>query len=261
MQYIDTHTHLFDESFAPDLSEVIQRAKDSGASHLLMPNIDCSTLDALLNVCNHYPGVCFPMVGLHPTSVVAETYQQELNVIEATLMKDDSHFIAIGEVGLDLYWETTYLQEQKAVLKRQLDWAVQYDLPVVLHCRNAFSEMFELLEPYKDGNLRGVFHSFTGTEDELMQVLEYESFKIGINGVVTFKKSTLPFLLLRVPLEKLLLETDAPYLAPTPFRGKRNESAHIIYILNKLAEIYEVTPERVAEITTQSALQLFNRLQ
>ena len=252
---IDTHTHLFVEEFSEDLPLVIQRAKDAGVERLFMPNIDDESLEDLLKVCARYPGYCYPMLGYHPTSVDAFSMEKVLQMKK--YMVAGHPFIAIGEVGLDLYWDKTYLREQKMVLEEQIQWALEWNLPLVIHCREAFPELFEVLKPYKGTDLKGVFHSFTGTMDEAQEALEYDNFVIGINGVVTFKKSVLPEVLKQVPLGRLVLETDSPYLAPTPFRGKRNESSYVGKVADKLAEIYEVSASEICSITTRNALKVF----
>ena len=252
---IDTHTHLFVEEFSEDLPLVIQRAKDAGVEMLFMPNIDDESLEDLLKVCAQYPEYCYPMLGYHPTSV--DTFSMEKVLQMKKHLVAGHPFIAIGEVGLDLYWDKTYLREQKMVLEEQIQWALEWNLPLVIHCREAFSELFEVLNPYKKTNLKGVFHSFTGTMDEAQEALEYDNFVIGINGVVTFKKSVLPEVLKQVPLGRLVLETDSPYLAPTPFRGKRNESSYIGKVADKVAEIYEVSTGEICSITTWNALKVF----
>lgn len=252
---IDTHSHLFVEEFKEDLPEVIARAKEVGVTHVFMPNIDDTTVDDMLHVCRQFPGFCFPMFGFHPTSVDAGAYEKVRRM--EPLLVEGHPFIAIGEVGLDLYWDKTYLKEQQAVLDEQIQWALKWDLPLVIHCREAFPQLFEVLSPYKNTLLKGVFHSFTGTLDEAERLLDYERFMIGINGVVTFKKSTLPEALKIVPLERLVLETDSPYLAPMPFRGKRNESSYVKRVAVKLAELYEMEIGVVEQKTALNALKLF----
>ena len=252
---IDTHSHLFVEEFSEDLPSVIQRAKDVGVERVFMPNIDDESLEDMLHVCSLYPGYCFPMLGYHPTSVDASSMAKVLRMKEHLV--SGHPFIAIGEVGLDLYWDKTYLREQQLVLDEQIQWALEWDLPMVIHCREAFVELFDVLKPYKNSGLKGVFHSFTGTQDEAREALEYDNFMLGINGVVTFKKSSLPEVLKQVPLERLVLETDSPYLAPTPFRGKRNESSFVVKVADKLAEIYGVSKSEVCSITSNNALKVF----
>lgn len=255
---IDTHSHLFLEEFAEDLEAVIERAQIAGVSHIFMPNIDSTTIESLLGVCSRYENYCFPMIGLHPTSV-NENYHSELDVVLKEL-KSDKKYVAIGEVGMDLYWDKTYEKEQAAVLSKQLEWALDFDLPVVIHCRDAFDSICEVLRKFSGSSLRGIFHSFTGTAAEAMYLMEHFDFLLGINGIVTFKKSTIPDVLKVIPLEKIVLETDSPYLAPVPCRGRRNESANVKYVLLKVAEIYGKTPEEVAKITSESALKVFGML-
>ena len=254
---IDTHSHLFVEEFSDDLRQTIQRAKDAGVTYIFMPNIDDTTISDMLRVCSEYPGYCFPMLGFHPTSVNA----QSMSVVKdmKRLLDGEHPYIAIGEVGMDLYWDKTYLKEQQRVFDEQIQWALEYQLPLVIHCREAFPELFEVLKPYKDTELSGVFHSFTGTQDEADELMEYTRFMIGVNGVVTFKKSSLPGILQSIPLNRLVLETDSPYLAPTPYRGKRNESSYIVKVAEKLAELYEMGLEDIKRQTLQNALKVFKR--
>lgn len=252
---IDTHSHLFVEEFADDLPEVIRRAREAGVTRIFMPNIDDTSVDDMLRVCGQYPDFCYPMIGFHPTSVDADA-MPKVKEMKACLVENHP-FIAIGEVGLDLYWDKTYLCEQQKVLDEQIGWALEWKLPLVIHCREAFPELFDVLRPYKDTELKGVFHSFTGTPAEAEEALEYASFMLGINGVVTFKKATLPEVLKQVPLERLVLETDSPYLAPVPYRGKRNESSYVGKVAGKLADIYGLTEAEVCVVTTRNALKVF----
>lgn len=252
---IDTHSHIFEPDFADDLPEVIARAKEIGVEKIFMPNIDDTSVDAMLGVCNQYPGYCFPMLGFHPTSVDADAMPK---VKEMKKRLTEGHpYIAIGEVGLDLYWDKTYIKEQQMVLEEQIQWALEWELPLVIHCREAFPELFDVLKHYKETKLTGVFHSFTGTVNEAMELLDYSRFMVGINGVVTFKKSTLPEALKVLPLDRLVLETDSPYLAPVPFRGKRNESSYVKRVAVKLAELYGVEIGEVERQTTANALKVF----
>lgn len=258
MRLIDTHSHLFLEEFSEDLPQVIERARAVGVTHIFMPNIDSTTIDAMLSTCNTYKGYCFPMIGLHPTSVNAD-YVKELEIV-ARELKSSGEYVAIGEIGMDLYWDKTFLKEQQIVLDKQVNWALEYDLPVVIHCRDAFDYIYKVLEPYKNCPLKGIFHSFTGTADEAARILEFSGFSIGINGVVTFKKSHLPEVLLEIPLEKIVLETDSPYLTPVPNRGKRNESAYVKDTLKKVSEVYQMSPEAVGNVTSENALKVFGML-
>ena len=258
MRLIDTHSHLFLEEFSEDFPQVIERARAAGVTHIFMPNIDSTTIESMLSVCNTYNDYCFPMIGLHPTSVNAD-YEKELEIV-ARELRSFNKYIAIGEVGMDLYWDKTFLKEQQIVLDKQINWALEYDLPVVIHCRDAFGYIYNVLEPYKNTSLKGVFHSFTGTDDEAARILEFSGFLIGINGVVTFKKSRLPEVLTKIPLEKIVLETDSPYLTPVPNRGKRNESAYVKDTLMKVSDIYRMSPEAVGRVTSENALKVFGML-
>ena len=254
---IDTHSHIFSEEFKEDLSEVIARAKEVGVEKIFMPNIDDASVEDMLDVCRAYPGYCFPMIGFHPTSVEGPGAIYKVQEMKKRLVEGHP-YIAIGEVGLDLYWDKTWLKEQQQILDEQIQWALEWNLPLVIHCREAFPELFQVLEPYKHTELTGVFHSFTGTVDEARELMGYSRFMVGINGVVTFKKSTLPEALKEVPLTKLVLETDSPYLAPVPFRGKRNETSYVKRVAMKLAELYGMEIGEVERQTTENALKVFN---
>ena len=253
---IDTHSHLFSEEFKEDLPEVIARAKEIGVEKLFMPNIDDTSVEDMLSVCQAYPDYCFPMIGFHPTSVEGPDAIYKVKEMKKRLVEGHL-YIAIGEVGLDLYWDKTWLKEQQQILDEQIQWALEWKLPLVIHCREAFPELFQVLEPYKHTELTGVFQSFTGTLDEAWELMDYSRFLIGINGVVTFKKSTLPEALKEVPLTKLVLETDSPYLAPVPFRGKRNETSYVKRVAVKLAELYGMEIGEVERQTTENALKVF----
>ena len=256
MNFIDTHSHLFLEEFAEDLPLVMQRAKAAGVSRIYMPNIACSTIKPLLDTVAQYPDYCFPMIGLHPTSVNSD-FREELKVMKELL--DQSHpFVAIGEVGMDLYWDRTFINEQFEAFETQIQWSAEYLLPLVIHSRDSFEEVYQVIKRNEHKNLKGIFHSFTGTLEEAERLLQFDGFYLGINGVVTFKKSTLPEVLKNVPLERIVLETDSPYLTPAPNRGKRNESANVKDTLLKLAAIYQCSPENIAEITTMNALKIFS---
>lgn len=257
MNLVDSHSHLFLEEFADDLEQVMERARLAGVTHIFMPNIDSTTITPMLQVCAKYKDYCFPMIGLHPTSV-ADNYSDELEVVRKQLDSNE-HYVAVGEIGMDLYWDKTYLKEQEIVFNRQLEWALEYNLPVVIHCREAFGQVYASLLPYKE-SLSGIFHSFTGTGEEAARLLEFPYFYLGINGVVTFKKSTLPDALPGIPLSRIVLETDAPYLSPVPHRGKRNESAYIKNTLAKVSEVYALPEEEVACITSENALKVFGML-
>ena len=233
----------------------MQRAREAGVTHIFMPNIDSTTIESLLSVCAAYKEFCFPMIGLHPTSV-NENYKKELDIVAGQLASSNG-YVAIGEIGLDLYWDKTFLREQLLAFEKQVEWALEYHLPIVIHTREAFDYIYKVLQPYKETGLTGIFHSFTGTSEEAAKLLDFPGFMIGINGVVTFKKSQLPEVLKDVPLARIVLETDSPYLTPVPNRGKRNESARLKDTLIKVAEIYRESPEVVAEATSENALKVF----
>ncbi len=254
MFYIDSHTHLFSSQFDNDRHQVVQKAIDQGVDKMLLPNINSKTLEAMHQLCQDFPQHCYPMMGLHPCDV-KDDYEEELKIIKSHL--DKGKYVAIGEIGIDLYWDKGTLDIQKKAFRQQLKWAKEYDLPVAIHIRNSFDTIFEVLEEVNDQNLRGVFHCFTGSKEQGQKAIEM-GFMLGIGGVVTFKNSGLDKVLKELPLDKLLLETDSPYLAPTPYRGQRNESSFITIVAQKLAEIYEVNLEEVAIKTTQNAKTLFN---
>jgi len=254
MKLIDTHTHIYQNDYAGDIREVIEKAKSGGVYKFLIPNVDVETIVPLNNLCNQYPGECFPMMGLHPTSVDS-LYPTALSEIKKQF--ESRKYIAVGETGIDLYWDKTFLNEQKIAFEKQLRWSIDYNLPVVIHNRDAFPEVIECIAKVGANNLRGVFHSFGGSKEELETILSLENFMIGINGVVTFKNSKLKDYLAIAPVERIVLETDAPYLAPVPYRGKRNEPAYLLEIAEKLAEIYQISSNKIAEITTLNALKLF----
>ncbi len=254
MFYIDSHTHLFSSQFDNDRHQVVQKAIDQGVDKMLLPNINSKTLEAMHQLCQDFPQHCYPMMGLHPCDV-KDDYEEELKIIKSHL--DKGKYVAVGEIGIDLYWDKGTLDIQKKAFRQQLKWAKEYDLPVAIHIRNSFDTIFEVLEEVNDQNLRGVFHCFTGSKEQGQKAIEM-GFMLGIGGVVTFKNSGLDKVLKELPLDKLLLETDSPYLAPTPYRGQRNESSFITIVAQKLAEIYEVNLEEVAIKTTQNAKTLFN---
>jgi len=254
MHLIDSHTHLFLEEFDSDRDRVIQRAREAGVRFFCLPNIDAESVERLHRVSDEYPAWCFPMMGLHPTSVKAH-YQRDLEVIKAELNK--RKYIAIGEIGVDMYWDQTFLKEQIHAFEEQLRWSIDRNLPVAIHTREAFPQVFESLYKIGINQLRGVFHSFGGTREELEEIALCKNFMIGINGVITYKKAKFRDYLTLFPLERILLETDSPYLSPTPFRGKRNEPAYLLNIVTKLSEVYNLSAEKIAEVTTKNAQRLF----
>ncbi len=258
MKIIDTHSHLYDEAFKEDVETVVQRAQENGVEKILLPNINESTLAPMRNLCDRYPGFFYPMLGLHPTDVDAD-FSEVLDYMES-LLRDSHPYIGIGEVGLDYYWDRTYYKEQQEVFIRQVEWALAHDLPLMIHSRSAHRELVDLLTPFRNKGLRGVFHSFGGTLEEARELLAFDGFVLGINGVVTFKKSGLPDVLRQIPMDRIVAETDSPYLTPAPFRGKRNESAYILYTLQKISEVYGLSVEEVAEMTRENTLEIFSNI-
>lgn len=257
MKLIDTHNHLYLEDFDPEQDELVIKAKESGIDTLLLPNVDLTTVERMHNLCDRYPDFAYPMMGLHPTSVDGQ-YTEQLKQIESCL--DKRSYCGIGEIGIDLYWDKTYLKEQKIVFEEQLKWSIALDLPVAIHTRDAFAEVFDSIYKVYSPNLKGVFHSFTGTEEDLKEINKLESFKIGINGVITFKNSKLSETIRHTGIHKVLLETDAPYLAPVPYRGKRNEPTYIWKTAEKVAETYGLTLEETVKKTRNNSLNLFKKV-
>lgn len=254
MTYIDTHAHLYAKAFEEDREEMIQRALDEGVTKLFLPNIDEESVAGMEQLVKDYPGVCYAMMGIHPCDVQKD-WQTQLETIKKHYKK--GHHIAIGEIGIDLYWDKTLQQEQTDAFRAQINWAKSEKLPIVIHCRDAFDEIFEVLDDENDADLFGVFHCFTGTEEQAHKIINYGGFKLGIGGVVTFKNSGLDKEIKNIDLKYLVLETDAPYLAPSPYRGKRNESSYIPKIAEKLSNIYGVSEVEVGRITSANALQIF----
>lgn len=258
MYFIDTHTHLFLDAFDGDRDVAVQRAIDSGVELMLLPNVDIETIVPMHNLCNTFPKNCFPMMGLHPGSV-NERWEEDLETVRKHLFEGDT-YIAVGEIGMDLYWDKTFIEQQRIVFRRQIQWAKQLGLPVVIHAREAFDEIFSIVDELNGPELRGVFHCFTGNEEQARHILNYGGFKLGIGGVVTYKKAGLDEVLSQLTLEDLVLETDAPYLPPVPHRGKRNESGFLLHVANKVAEIFGVSTEKVAEITSSNAFEVFDKI-
>ena len=257
MNFIDTHTHLDGEEFREDLPEVVKRAQEAGVSKVFVPAIDLPSVKTVMEVCCQYPGYAYPMIGLHPEEVKSD-WQQVLSGMKPLLDSSDGEVIAIGEVGLDYYWSREFEQEQLAAFEEQVRWSVETRLPLMIHCRKAQNEMVTLLKRYKADLPGGVFHCFTGNAREAEELLQFDRFVLGIGGVLTFKKSHLPEVLPAVvPLDRIVLETDSPYMAPVPMRGKRNESAYVKYVLEKLAESYGVAPEVIAEATNANVERVF----
>ena len=249
----DTHTHLYSEQFDNDRAEMMQRALDNGISRFFVPAIDASYTEAMLKLENEYPSNVFLMMGLHPTSV-KEDYLEELHQVKNWL--DKRKFYGVGEIGIDLYWDKTFLLQQQDAFKTQIEWAKERKLPIVIHCRESFNEIFEVLEEVNDDRLFGIFHCFTGDIEQAKRAMSF-NMKLGIGGVVTFKNGGINKFLHKIPVKNIVLETDSPYLAPVPFRGKRNESSYILKVLDKLADIYNLTPQEIAKLTTQNSIDIF----
>lgn len=253
---IDTHTHLYSEQFENDRDEVIARAKENGVERFYLPAIDKSYTDKMLALEAQHQDSMFAMMGLHPCSVHPDTIEEELTHVREWI--DKRSFKAIGEIGIDLYWEKEFLKTQQDAFKTQIEWAKEKNLPIVIHCRDAFNEVFEVLEEVKDEKLFGIFHCFSGTKEDAQRAIDF-NLKLGIGGVVTFKNGKIDQFLGDFDINHIVLETDSPYLAPVPFRGKRNESSYLTYICDKLVDIYHKTPAEIATITTKNALDIFER--
>jgi TatD DNase family protein len=255
MIFVDTHTHLYLKEFNKDREASIQAARDEGVKYFFLPNIDSEHYMAMLCLCISHPTHFFRMMGLHPTSV-KENWEDEMEIVQDMLADPELKFWGIGEIGIDLYWDKTYEQLQIAAFSQQLDLAVRYDLPAIVHTRNSFEVAIKVIEEKNNPHLKGIFHCFSGTVEQAEEAIK-SGFKLGIGGVVTYKNSGLPKVVEATGLEHLVLETDAPYLPPVPFRGKRNESKYIPVIAAKIAEIKKISIEEVAEVTTKTALSLF----
>jgi TatD DNase family protein len=249
----DTHTHLYLKDFAGDIDAVIKRALDEGVKRFYLPAIDSSETEHLLALEKKYPGVCFAMMGLHPCSV-KENYKEELDLVHTWLQK--RKFAAIGEIGLDFYWDKTFTDQQYHAFHQQAEWALEFNTPIVIHTRNAMEQTIEAIKQYAGRNLRGIFHCFGGTLQNAVDIIDM-GFYLGIGGVVTYKNAGLAEVIKEIDIKNIVLETDAPYLTPVPFRGKRNESSYIKYIVQKVAEIKNISVEEVAAITTHNAANLF----
>lgn len=251
--YIDTHTHLYSEEFDADREERIHDAIAKLVSKFYMPNVDSASIDGMLKLEQQFPEHCFPMMGLHPCSV-NQAYVKELEIVKEWL--DKRRFAAIGEIGMDLYWDKTYVNEQEIVFKQQIEWALHFNYTIVIHCRNAFDEIFTILKSYPKLP-KGIFHCFSGNIQQAQQIIDLGNFKLGIGGVVTFKNSGLDKVVEQIDLKHLVLETDAPYLAPVPYRGKRNKSSYLPLVAQKIAELKNCDITEVANITSNNALEIF----
>ena len=249
----DTHAHLYSDAFAEDRKEMMQRAFDAGIHRFFIPAIDSGYTDAMYALEKNYPSTVFLMMGLHPTSV-KENFEEELAHVEEQFKRRS--FYAVGEIGIDLYWDKSTLEIQKIAFKRQIQLAKKHKLPIVIHCRDAFDEIFEVLETEKDNDLFGIFHCFTGTFEQAQRAISF-NMKLGIGGVVTFKNGKIDTFLSEIPLKHIVLETDSPYLAPAPFRGKRNESGYLALICKKLSEVYNISEAEIAKITTENSKKVF----
>lgn len=255
MNLIDTHAHLYLSQFDNDIDSVIKNAIDNGISKMLLPNIDSTTTQQMLSLSNKYPKNCFPMIGLHPCSVKKETVDKE--ILHVKEMLDKENFLAIGEIGLDLHWNKSTLEIQKKAFEDQINLAKKYKLPIVIHVRDSFNEAIEIVERLNSSELKGVFHCFTGDQKDAQRVIELQDFYLGIGGVVTFKNGGLDKNIEQISLDHIILETDAPYLTPSPYRGSRNESKYILNIAQKIADIYDLELKKIAEVTTKNAYNLF----
>jgi TatD DNase family protein len=254
MRFIDTHSHIYDTGFQEDLDAVMASAKSAGVEKIYMPGIDSTCIDAMMDMETKYPGICIPMMGLHPC-YVKENYQEELAIVEGWLAK--RKFAAIGEIGLDYYWDKTFAKEQQLVFEKQMQWGLDLALPINIHTRNAMGETIELVKPFAKKGLKGIFHCFSGSKESAEQIIEM-GFLLGLGGVLTYKNAGVAEAIVDIPLEFLVLETDAPYLPPVPYRGKRNEPAFMIEVAKKLAEIKNIPLHEVAEKTSGNSERLFN---
>lgn len=250
---IDTHSHIYSEDFHDDIDEVLQNAYNNDVKKIVLPNIDSGSIKRLIDLSNNYPHVCYPLMGLHPTSVSTD-FREELSVVEYWL--DKYKFYGIGEIGIDLYWDRTWFEQQKEAFIYQVKLAKSRKIPIVIHVRESFNEVYEIVKAEQDGSLRGIFHCFTGDETEAQKIIDL-GFLLGIGGVVTYKNSNLKSVLEKTDIKNIVLESDAPYLTPEPKRGRRNESSYLVYTAQKIAEIYQLPIKEVAEITTANARGLF----
>ncbi|WP_100629289.1 TatD family hydrolase [Algoriphagus formosus] len=257
MRLIDTHAHIYSPKFDSDREAVMEAIQEAGVERIYMPNVDVETIDQMFQMEKDYPGRCIPMMGLHPCDV-KEDFEAQLQVMKEWLWKRP--FAAVGEIGLDLYWDKSFFEQQKIALREQISWAQELDLPIVLHCRESMDETIEIIREMQDGKLRGIFHCFTGNLTQAMQIIEMD-FLLGIGGVVTYKNGGLDQVLPHLSIENLVLETDAPYLAPVPFRGKRNTPAYLPYIAERVGDLMQMSAVEVAEATSSNALNLFEKFE
>ncbi len=253
MELIDTHCHLYSDTFSKDIEDVIQRAEKEGVEKFFLPAIDSKCQEALLSLEARYPGKFYGMTGLHPCNV-KEDYAAELRFVEQELQRRP--WVAVGEIGLDFYWDRTFEQQQYEAFHRQIEWALHYDIPIVIHSRESMAQSIDVVRQHQKGRLRGIFHCFSGNAQDAQQIVDL-GFYLGIGGVLTYKNSGLPDAIRDIPLDRLVLETDAPYLSPAPFRGKRNESSYLKYVVHKLAEVKNIPVEEAAAATTKNAQKIF----
>ena len=251
---IDTHTHIYGPEFDEDRDQVVQRAKQAGVSHVILPAVDAESVQQMKQIQLDYPDFCSRAIGLHPEGV-RENYQQQLQFVQDELQ--NGGYIAVGEIGTDFYWDKTYQIEQEKAFVQQVEWALEYNLPLIIHTRESLARTLQLLQPYKGSALRGVFHCFGGDVQDAQAIFSAGDFKIGIGGIVTFKKSTLPQTLMQVPLTRIVIETDAPYMAPVPCRGKRNEPAYLTHLLPKLMEIYHLDEATICQVLKENTQEIF----
>ena len=256
MRLIDTHCHIDSDQYENDLDDVLNRATNAGVERIYLPNVDVANMDSIVALADAYPHLIIPMMGLHPTEIKAN-YQADLALVREWLVKRP--FAAVGEIGVDLYWDKTFVKEQMLAFEAQINMALEFNLPINIHVRDAFNEAFEVLERFRNQALRGVFHCFSGSKEIAERVFRLGDFYLGIGGVLTFKNAKLPDVIKHVGLERIVLETDAPYLSPVPFRGKRNESAYLTHVAQRLGDILEKEADEVGEVTTLNALKIYQR--
>jgi TatD DNase family protein len=250
----DTHTHLYADQFNEDREAMLQRAFNNGIERIFLPNIDRSSIEGMLKMQTQYPKNCFPMMGLHPCSVDGEV-EKELALVKEWL--DKGGFCAVGEIGIDLYWDKTFFKQQQHAFRQQINWAKEMGLPIVIHARDSFDEIFKIVDELNDERLTGIFHCFTGTIEQAEKIINYGGFKMGIGGVVTFKNAGVDKVVQQIDLKHLVLETDSPYLAPAPNRGKRNETSYLLNIADKISDLHEISVAEVARITTENSKEVF----
>jgi TatD DNase family protein len=251
---IDTHAHLFLHNFNDDLEQVIQRANEAGVEKIFNPNVDVTTIDSLKKLCNTYSDICFPLMGLHPESV-KENFEKDLEIIENEL--NTNKYYGVGEIGIDLYWDKTFIEFQIKAFKQQILMAKKLKLPIIIHTREAYKEVFDVVDKEIDNDLKGIFHCFSGTLEDAQHILEYKNFKIGIGGIITYKKTDLPLIIEKIDLQHIVLETDSPFLAPVPRRGQRNESSFLTFINEKISEIKHESLQTVIQQTTYNTNEIF----